>query len=64
MLILSRKPEESIMIDSHIEIKVLGMRGDRVVLGIHAPPEMKILRGELNEDEILEDEYDDGEEEL
>jgi carbon storage regulator len=51
MLVLNRKPHERIIIDQSIEIVVLEVRGNRVRLGINAPPEVSILRGELERDE-------------
>ena len=47
MLVLSRKHEDTIIIDQRIRIKVLGIRGDRIRLGIEAPNDVSILRGEL-----------------
>lgn len=47
MLILSRKMDESIVIGEAVTIKVLGMKGGEVRLGIEAPDSVKILRGEL-----------------
>jgi carbon storage regulator len=47
MLILTRKPEQSIIIDTDIVITVLGVEGDRVKLGIRAPAEVSILREEV-----------------
>ena len=47
MLVLKRKNQEQIIIDQRIEITILGVRGNRVRLGINAPPEVSILRGEL-----------------
>ena len=48
MLVLSRRVEESILIDGcRIEVCVLGFRGDRVKLGIKAPREVTVIRGEL-----------------
>lgn len=48
MLILSRKPHESIRIGKDIEITVNEIRGGRVRLAIKAPDEVKILRTELD----------------
>lgn len=48
MLILSRKKEESIVIGDQIEIQVLKIKGNVVRLGIKAPAEVKVLRGELS----------------
>ncbi len=47
MLVLSRKPEQSIVLDNRIRIHVLQVRGNTVRLGIEAPPEVTVLRSEL-----------------
>lgn len=47
MLVLSRKVEETIIIDGQIEIQVIRVEGNRVKLGIRAPQSVKILRSEL-----------------
>ena len=47
MLVLSRKKNESVQIDSQIEIKVLSINRKQVKLGISAPDCMRILRTEL-----------------
>ena len=47
MLILSRKAGERIRIGEGIEVIVQRVSGDRVTLGLAAPREVKILRGEL-----------------
>lgn len=47
MLVLTRKPNETIIIDGGIEITVLEVTGNKVRLGIKAPPAVKILRQEL-----------------
>jgi carbon storage regulator len=49
MLVLSRKSNESILIDSDIRITVLGIRGNQVRLGIEAPNHVKLMRAELVE---------------
>ncbi len=48
MLILSRKVGEKIMIGDGITVVVSRVSGDRVTLGLEAPPEVRILRGELS----------------
>jgi carbon storage regulator len=48
MLVLSRKPEEKILIADHIAITVLSVHGNRVRLGIDAPPNCRVLRSELD----------------
>lgn len=47
MLVLSRKTDESIVIDETVNIVVLSVRGGRVRLGIEAPKEVQIQRREL-----------------
>lgn len=47
MLVLSRKKNESIIIDGQIKIEVLKVKGNTIRLGISAPQEVKVLRGEL-----------------
>lgn len=49
MLVLERKPDQSIVIHSDIVVTILGVDGDRVKLGIEAPREVPVLRGELCE---------------
>lgn len=48
MLILSRKPGDSLMINDDVEIKVIEVNGDKVKIGVAAPKEVKILRKELS----------------
>jgi carbon storage regulator len=47
MLILSRKVDDAIRIQRNIVVTVLGIEGERVKLGIHAPRDVLILRQEL-----------------
>jgi carbon storage regulator len=47
MLILTRKIDQSIVIDGEIKIMVLGVERDRVKLGIAAPADVTVLREEL-----------------
>ena len=47
MLVLSRKISESIQIGNDIEIVVTQIAGGKVKLGIQAPADVRILRGEL-----------------
>jgi carbon storage regulator len=47
MLILSRKPGETLVIDGKIRVKVIRVEGDVVKLGIEAPAEISIHRQEV-----------------
>ncbi len=47
MLVLSRKKNESIVIDDTIIITVVEIRGDKVRLGIEAPKEIPVHRSEV-----------------
>jgi len=49
MLVLTRRRNESIIINDNIKIVVIGIRGDRVRLGIEAPPEIPVHRREVFE---------------
>ncbi len=45
MLVLKRRPGESLLIGDDVEVKVLGVSGHQVSIGINAPEVVKILRG-------------------
>lgn len=47
MLILSRKKNQSIMINDDIEISVIEIKGEGVKIGINAPDSVKIYRSEV-----------------
>jgi carbon storage regulator len=47
MLVLTRKLNESIVIDGNISVKVVSVRGNQVRLGITAPQSLGIYRSEL-----------------
>lgn len=47
MLILSRKPGESILIGPDVEVVVLSQEGNSTRIGIAAPQNVEILRKEL-----------------
>lgn len=49
MLILERKTNEEIVIDGHIVVCVLAVRGDKVRLGVAAPQEMPVHRREVQD---------------
>jgi carbon storage regulator len=47
MLVLSRKKNESIIINDNITVTVVEIRGDKVRLGIEAPKEVSVHRREV-----------------
>lgn len=47
MLVLSRKKNESVVIDDRIVLTVVEIRGDKVRLGIEAPREVPVHRKEI-----------------
>lgn len=49
MLVLSRKKNESIIINDDITITVVEIRGDKVRLGIDAPKDVSVHRREVYE---------------
>lgn len=49
MLVVTRKPDEGLIISDNIEITILEISKDRVKIGISAPKDVKIIRNELIE---------------
>jgi carbon storage regulator len=49
MLVLSRKIGEEIIIDGCIRICVTGIRGDKVRIGVEAPPDVRVDREEVHQ---------------
>jgi carbon storage regulator len=47
MLVLTRKPGQSIMIGDEVEVQVLSVAGEKVRLGITAPRDVSIFRNEV-----------------
>ncbi|MCA8987110.1 MAG: carbon storage regulator CsrA [Planctomycetaceae bacterium] len=47
MLVLSRKKNESIVIDDRIVISIIDVRSDKVRIGIEAPKDVTIHRSEI-----------------
>ena len=47
MLVLTRKASEAIKIDGPATITILSTNGNRIKIGIDAPRDVKVLRGEL-----------------
>ena len=46
MLVLSRKANQTIVVDNAVRVTVIGIKGDRVRLGVEAPPEVTVDRGD------------------
>lgn len=51
MLVLSRKINERVVISDDIVLTITKVAGCRVVVGIEAPCEVSVRRGELNKSE-------------
>jgi carbon storage regulator CsrA len=49
MLVLSRKVGDKLVIDGNITVELVKIQGNRISLGIVAPSNVKIRRGELTE---------------
>lgn len=47
MLVLTRKKEQSIVINDNIEITIIDIQGDQVRVGINAPKSVSIYRKEI-----------------
>ena len=49
MLVLTRRVGEEIVIDDEIRITVVGVQGEKVRIGITAPPYVRVDRAEVHE---------------
>lgn len=49
MLVLTRKPGETVMLGEEIQVKIVSVDGDQVKIGIEAPRALKIYRREVYE---------------
>ena len=47
MLVLTRKMHEQIMIGQDITVTIIRVRGNTVRIGIEAPRQVRVMRGEL-----------------
>lgn len=54
MLVLSRKQNERIRVGDSVVVTIVRVSGDKVRIGIEAPPHVRVLRDEL-EQEFLGD---------
>jgi carbon storage regulator len=48
MLVLTRRPGEEIILDGRIRLKIVSVKGDRIRLGIDAPPAVVVDRQEIH----------------
>ncbi len=51
MLVLRRKANQAIVLNDIIVIRILAVEGDRVKIGIDAPPDVIVVREELLDDQ-------------
>ena len=49
MLVLRRKIEEGILIDGRITVRILGIDGDSIKIGVDAPRDVPVFRIEVSE---------------
>ena len=49
MLVLSRRANESVVVGTDIVVKILSIKKNVVRLGIEAPPEVPVHRGEVRD---------------
>ncbi|MFK8110730.1 MAG: carbon storage regulator [Rubripirellula sp.] len=52
MLVLSRKESEQLLIGDNIVLTINRISGNRVAIGIEAPRDVRIVRGELERHEV------------
>jgi carbon storage regulator len=57
MLVLSRREHQRIQLGESIVVTVVRVNGDRVRIGIEAPDNIRVLRGELQPREMPRDHY-------
>jgi carbon storage regulator len=49
MLVLTRKSGQEIVIDGGIRVTIIAVNGDRVRVGVTAPPEVRVDREEVHQ---------------
>ena len=47
MLVLTRKRNQSIVVNDNIELTIIDIQGDQVRVGINAPKDVKVFRKEV-----------------
>jgi carbon storage regulator len=52
MLVLSRKQNERIRVGDSVVVTVVRVSGDKVRIGIQAPPHIRVLRDELDDNSV------------
>jgi carbon storage regulator len=60
MLVLSRKQNERIRVGDSVVVTIVRVSGDKVRIGIEAPPDVRVLRDELRPSDTLQVEAVDG----
>ena len=59
-LVFTRKTNQDIIIGDRIVVRVMGIRGDKVRIGIHAPDDVAIDRREVRDAKRRDGEHVDG----
>ena len=54
MLVLTRRVGETIVIDNEVRVTVLSVQGDRIRLGVAAPPDVAVDRQEVYQRRLIE----------
>ena len=49
MLVLTRRTNETLMVGDNVTVTVLGVKGNQVRIGVNAPREVAVHRGEIYE---------------
>ena len=49
MLILTRRPDETVVIGNDIRVRVMAVKGNQVRIGIEAPKNIEVDREEIHE---------------
>lgn len=52
MLVLSRKQNERIRVGDSVVVTIVRVSGDKVRIGIEAPPNVRVLRDELDDESL------------